>query len=138
MDSDAAVCENRLSRRMKLLLAEDDEINRQIVRSLLELRGNVDLTIVEDGRAALETALSQRFDLMIFDRQMPYLNGDRVIRHLRAANTVNTGTPMILFTASADQASVTAGVNGLADMVLPKPVQAVAFYAALDRLVILA
>jgi len=124
-----------VSRQTKFLLAEDDEINREIVRSLLEIRGGIDLVVVEDGRAALETSMVQKFDLMIFDRQMPHLTGDRVIRCLRAAQTINSRTPMILFTASADQSTVTAGLNGLADMILPKPIRAEDFFAALDRLV---
>jgi DNA-binding response OmpR family regulator len=48
---------------------------------------------------------------------------------------VNSGTPMILFTASVEHSSVGDGLHGLADMILPKPIRADEFFAALDRLV---
>ncbi|NUB44824.1 response regulator [Fertoebacter nigrum] len=135
MKFDTDLRESGVTRKVKLLLAEDDEINQEIVRSLIAMRGDADLVVVGDGRAALEQAMVQKFDLMIFDRQMPHLTGDRVIRYLRAAQTVNSGTPMILFTASVEHSTVGDGLHGLADMILPKPIRADEFFAALDRLV---
>ncbi|MFN7222974.1 MAG: response regulator [Paracoccaceae bacterium] len=106
-----------------VLLAEDDEINQQIVRYILSDLAFINLVIAPDGKAALEAALSQRFDLMIFDRHMPLISGDRVIRHLRASRTLNTGTPIIQFTADADRASIGRSGAGQADAIVPKPVQ---------------
>ncbi|MFN3846177.1 MAG: response regulator [Paracoccaceae bacterium] len=106
-----------------VLLAEDDEINQQIVRYILSDLAFINLVIAPDGKAALEAALSQRFDLMIFDRHMPLISGDRVIRHLRASQTINSGTPIIQFTADADHTSIGTAGAGHADAVVPKPVQ---------------
>lgn len=108
-----------------VLLAEDDEINQQIVRHLLSDFPFIDLVIASDGKEALETAISQPFDLMIFDRNMPLISGDRVIRHLKAARTINTSTPIIQFTADADRVSTNAprAHSDRADVMIPKPIQ---------------
>lgn len=118
----------------KVLLAEDDEINQQIVRHLLADLPFIDLVIASDGKMALEAAISQPFDLMIFDRQMPLITGDRVIRHLKAARTINTATPIIQFTADVQHSSASSGHNDQADVVIPKPIQSDVFRATVLRL----
>ena len=116
-----------------ILLAEDDSINVEIVRHILSQRQDIQLIVACDGRAALEFALNQRFDLMIFDQNMPYISGDRVIRHLKAASTVNEGTPIIQFTADADRMGLGSRSSVLADAVMPKPVQAAQLLSVLEK-----
>ncbi|NEX48521.1 response regulator [Pseudotabrizicola algicola] len=117
-----------------VLLAEDDEVNQQIVRHLLADFPFIELVVASDGKMALEAAISQPFDLMIFDRQMPLITGDRVIRHLKAARTVNTATPIIQFTADAQHASVTHRAHDQADVLIPKPIQSEVFRSTVLRL----
>lgn len=117
-----------------VLLAEDDEINQQIVRHLLADFPFIDLVIASDGKMALEAAISQPFDLMIFDRQMPLITGDRVIRHLKAARTINTATPIIQFTADATHASAGRGQCDQAVVLIPKPIPGDVFRKAVLRL----
>lgn len=117
------MCPERTNEPVVILLAEDDEINQQIVRHILATLPFVELEIACDGKAALEAAISRRYDLMIFDRQMPFISGDRVIRHLRAARTINLSTPIIQFTADADHVSIPQGALDHADAIVPKPVQ---------------
>ena len=116
-----------------VLLAEDDSINVEIVRHILSQRQDFELVVAYDGRAALELALNQRFDLMIFDRNMPYISGDRVIRHLKAASTVNEMTPVIQFTAGADRVSMGSRSSVLADAIVPKPVQAAQLLSVIEN-----
>jgi CheY-like chemotaxis protein len=87
--------------KFQVLLAEDDEVNQSIVQAFL-FDVNVELTIASDGRQALEAALTHQYDLMIVDQNMPFITGDRVIRHLRAGRSLNATTPVIRFTADAD------------------------------------
>ncbi|MFN4129070.1 MAG: response regulator [Paracoccaceae bacterium] len=115
-------------------MAEDDEINQQIVRHLLADFAFIELVIASDGKMALEAAISQPFDLMIFDRQMPLITGDRVIRHLKAARTLNTATPIIQFTADAEHASAARVQSDQADVVIPKPIQSDVFRKTVLRL----
>ena len=111
------------SSRYQILLAEDDEVNQEIVIALLG-GSNLDLTIASDGRAALEAALSRKFDLLIVDQNMPFITGDRVVRHLRAGRSLNAETPVIRFTAEADARPIDyARIVGTLDVTLPKPLR---------------
>lgn len=121
-------------RSRTVLLAEDDEINQQIVRHILSDLPFIKLVVAGDGKEALEAALSQRFDLMIFDRNMPLITGDRVIRHLRASPSVNTDTPIIRFTADADHVSLSPDATQHADATIPKPIRPDVFKQTILRL----
>lgn len=132
----AAVHSSSADRPLRLLVADDDEINRAIIEHIILERADVLLTMVEDGRSALELAQTQRFDLLIFDLNMPHINGDRLIRHLRASQSLNSTSPMILFTAAVDGSGSLSGhrVSALADMILPKPIRAGMFLDAIGQL----
>jgi two-component system chemotaxis response regulator CheY len=118
----------------KILLAEDDEVTQQIVKSMLSTLCDIDLTIAGDGRAALEAALTQPFDLMIFDQNMPQINGDRVIRHLRAGNSANRDAQVIRFTAEAEAIRhPLPGIQG--DIIVPKPIRSNEFMAVVQSLI---
>ena len=118
----------------RILLAEDDEVTQQIVRSLLSGFGTIDLTVANDGRQALEAALMQHFDLMIFDQNMPQINGDRVIRHLRAGNSLNRDAKVIRFTAEAECLRHPAA-GSLEDIVMPKPIPGAEFISVIAGLI---
>lgn len=108
--------------KYQILLAEDDEVNQDIVKAFLAGNPELVLTVACDGREAIEAALARKFDLMILDQQMPYITGDRVLLHLRVARSVNAATPVIRFTAAAESRPVEIRhTNGVAEAVLPKP-----------------
>lgn len=118
------------SHRHRLLLAEDDEINRQILLTMLADLPGLEVVAVADGRSALQRAIAQKFDLVILDQQMPHLTGERVIRSLRASRTPNSETPILLVTAAVD---ILSGA-GLADETLQKPIGAAMLREAVERL----
>jgi CheY-like chemotaxis protein len=96
--------------------------------------GDIALTVASDGRAALEAALTQAFDLMIFDQNMPQINGDRVIRHLRAGNSANRDAQVIRFTAEAEAIrQPLPGAEG--DIIVPKPIRSSEFIAVVQSLI---
>jgi CheY-like chemotaxis protein len=107
---------------INILLAEDDEINREVVGAFLQDVIEFNLTTVEDGRAALEAATTTLFDVLIFDQNMPFITGDRVIRHLRASNSINAKTPAIRLSADTVQVSQQASA-GVRTVMLPKPLR---------------
>lgn len=119
--------------KFRVLLAEDDEVNQQIVMAFLASANHIDLTVVGDGRSALEAALGSKYDLMLFDHNMPHITGERVIRYLRSGNSSNATTPVIRFTADADRADFRIQ-DGLIDAVLPKPLMAETFLTTIDRI----
>jgi two-component system chemotaxis response regulator CheY len=119
--------------KYRVLLAEDDEINQQIVMAFLSGANHIELTVVGDGRSALEAALGSKYDLMLFDHNMPHITGDRVIRYLRSGNSSNATTPVIRFTADADRADIRT-TGGLIDATLPKPLKAETFLSTINTI----
>ena len=65
-----------------ILVAEDDEDNRLVMKMLLELRG-YRVVVAANGHEALELAARERPDLMLMDLRMPLLNGLAAARQLR-------------------------------------------------------
>ena len=66
---------------MRLLLVEDNAINRQIVRQLLEGRG-IKVTGVSSGRGAVEAASRTRFDVILMDIELPDISGIEAAREI--------------------------------------------------------
>jgi len=83
-----------------VLLAEDDPASRYVAQHLLESLG-CEVVVAEDGRATLERLERGRYDLVLMDCQMPYLDGLEVTRRFRASEPPGRRTPIIALTAYA-------------------------------------
>jgi len=66
----------------KILVAEDNLPNRELIREILESSGH-EVIEAEDGQQALERLKDIQPDLILLDIQMPVLDGYAVVRHLR-------------------------------------------------------
>ena len=101
---------------VKILLVEDDASARDVLAELLRIEG-ADVTMTASGREALDLALSESFDLLITDLDLPDVPGDAVIRSVMATAHV----PVIVITGSSERAVRRARDAG-ADVVLTKPI----------------
>jgi len=110
---------------LSILVAEDNEINALLARSLLARLGHRP-TIASDGAAAVESwraarAAGSRYDLVLMDVQMPVMDGLEAVRRIRALEAEpefgEMPTPVIALTANAyaedREAALAAGMNGL-------------------------
>jgi two-component system cell cycle response regulator DivK len=122
------------SKGATILVVEDDEDNRDILCTLLSLRG-FDVIEAADGQQALELARTGRPDLILMDLKMPVMNGlaaARAIRqrpepHLRAV-------PIVALSAyHPSQHGAVALAAGCDDYIL-KPVDHAQLEAVIDRL----
>ena len=103
----------------RVLVVEDDRSVRETATLLLE-RAGLRVTAVADGRQALEEVAGQRFDLIVLDVMLPFVDGFEVCRTIRRDSQV----PIVMLTARSDTADVVTGLELGADDYLTKPFQA--------------
>ena len=102
---------------MRLLLAEDEkEMSAALVAILTHSGYEVDA--VYDGQAAVDKALSQSYDCMIFDIMMPKKDGVQALKEIREKGNM---TPVIMLTAKAEIDDRITGLDAGADDYLTKP-----------------
>ncbi len=89
---------------LQILLVDDNELNLQVARELLVMRG-ARVTVADSGQAALRLALapSAQFDAILMDVQMPDLDGYAATGAIRAAGTHASRMPILAMTANAMQ-----------------------------------
>jgi DNA-binding response OmpR family regulator len=103
-----------------LILAADDE---QDVLDLVEFRlsrAGYRVLTAPDGERALELALAREPDLCVLDIMMPGIDGFEVTRRIRATAAI-ASTPVILLTASVQEAAVSKGYEAGANDYMRKP-----------------
>ncbi len=86
------------ARRLRLLIAEDNEINQRLIRQILGRMGFNQLRLVDNGREAVDAALTEDFDGILMDCQMPVMDGYEATAELRARGCQ---IPIIALTAAA-------------------------------------
>ena len=118
-------------RGSKVLLAEDNEINQELMLELLAGNG-ISVEIVGNGRQALQLLAQQRFDAVLMDCQMPVMDGYQAVAELRKDQRFKD-LPVIALTANAMvqdvQRSKDAGMNDH----IAKPVNVGGLFLTLDR-----
>ena len=122
------------SKQLHVLVAEDNETNRQVLRAILERAGHR-LTVVEDGDAALDL-LQQRvddFDLLVLDKNMPGRSGLDVFRALRFMNP-RARIPTIILSADATSWAMDECRDAGIDAYLTKPVESRRLLETIARL----
>ncbi|MBU4436038.1 MAG: response regulator [Alphaproteobacteria bacterium] len=119
---------------LRVLVAEDHPTNRKVVEVVLEPFG-VDLTLVEDGAAALAAVERQAFDAILMDMQMPIMDGLTATRAIRAREAALGAPPVliIMLTANAMEEHIASSREAGADLHLAKPLHPALLLEALAR-----
>ena len=106
----------------RLLLAEDNALNRQLIKAMLEQAGH-EVVTVNDGAEAVRVVVRNSFDAILMDVQMPEMDGYAATRAIRSATHDCSTVPIIALTANAlsDEAErcLAAGMN----VHMPKPIE---------------
>ena len=103
-----------------LMVAEDNFINRKYISTLFE-KWNIPYRMAFDGKAAVEVAAEERFDLIFMDISMPKMNGYEATIAIRNTQNPNQHTPIVALTASAMVSKKAHALEiGMTDY-LPKP-----------------
>ena len=127
---DAALALTRDYAGRRLLLAEDDEVNREIGEFLLQDVGLL-VDSAKDGQEAVEMALHHNYDLVLMDMQMPKMDGLEATRCIRAA--LGKSVAIVALTANAFvedwESCMDAGMNDF----VTKPVDPSKLYQSILR-----
>ncbi|QGY39785.1 response regulator [Pseudodesulfovibrio cashew] len=122
--------------KLKVLLADDNALNRELASTLLEEQGH-ECVRVENGAQALEAVKEEHFDVILMDVQMPVMDGISATRAIRDPNSgaLNPAIPIIAITAHAlvgdRERFIAAGMNDY----ISKPIKMASFYHVLARTV---
>jgi two-component system, sensor histidine kinase and response regulator len=120
--------------RLRVLLAEDNQVNQTVAVRLMEKRG-YKVVVVNNGKQAVERWEQEMFDLVLMDVQMPEMNGFEATAAIRARETEQSGhIPIIAMTAHAMKGDqdrcLAAGMDGYT----AKPIRVKEFFETIERL----
>ena len=120
---------------LRILVAEDNELNVALLRELLTRDGH-SVEFASDGRVALTFATEDRFDLLLLDLHMPELDGFDVARAIRERELGDNHLPIVALTARSSTRDREQCLEAGMDDFLSKPIEAGALWAAVDRVVL--
>jgi PAS domain S-box-containing protein len=116
------------SRALRVLLAEDNEINRQLAVHLLESKGHT-VFVANNGREALALFEREPFDLVLMDVQMPQMTGFEATAAIRERERATGGhTPIVAMTAHAMKGDRERCLDQGMDGYIAKPIQPGEFF----------
>jgi CheY-like chemotaxis protein len=121
------------ARPLRVLAAEDIPTNQLVLKTIMQSFG-VDITIVDNGRLAVEAWLAEPFDLVLMDIQMPEMDGIAATRAIRAAEAEagRAPTPIIAVSANAMAHQVKEYLAAGMDGHVAKPIELAKLHAAIE------
>ncbi len=115
-----------------VLLVEDQTVNQELVRAVMEAAGHV-VVVVADGAQAVRAVRERLFDLVLMDAQMPVMDGVSATRRIRAADHPSRDVPIIAMSANVMPDQVAALLAAGMDDHLGKPFRQRDLFAAVAR-----
>jgi PAS domain S-box-containing protein len=112
--------ENSSSNKLRVLLVEDNDINRLYAQSILK-NWRCQTDTAENGLVAIEKIKNQRYDVILMDIQMPVMDGYETTKAIRMMSAPVGATPIIALTANATKNDVTKCLEAGMNDYLPKP-----------------
>lgn len=117
---------------LRVLIAEDNEINQRVIVGLVERLGH-STEIVSDGEEVLEILQSQEFDVILMDIQMPGIDGVMAAKWIRSSDGPAAKIPIVALTANAMVGDREKYLSQGMDDYLPKPIDPEALAEVLAR-----
>ena len=124
------------SEALRILVAEDNHTNRQVVAALLSPL-EAEIAFAEDGAAAVDMFARSKFDLVLMDLRMPVMDGWEATRRIRAAELAAGAapTPVIAVTANTSPADLQRCRESGIDAVVAKPIRLAELFEAISTVV---
>jgi two-component system, sensor histidine kinase and response regulator len=125
-----------ITRQLHILLAEDNEINQKMTRTLLTRQGHI-VDVASNGVQTVEAVKQNRYDLVLMDVQMPEMDGfeaAQTIRQLEASGALKSPhMPIIAMTAHALHGDRQRCMDAGMDDYVSKPLDPRKVFQAIDR-----
>jgi PAS domain S-box-containing protein len=122
-------------RTLRILLAEDNPVNQMVASERLKRAGH-EVTVVENGKQAVDAAAGNHFDVALLDVHMPEMDGFTALANIRELKNSNGHRlPTIALTANAMKGDRERCLLAGFDDYVPKPIRFDDLFAAIDRLV---
>jgi two-component system response regulator ResD len=123
-----------VTRAKRILIVDDEESLRLLLRRILESNPALEITLAGSGEEALELAAEGTYDLILLDLLMPGIGGIEVLTRLRGGSA-NKKTPVIIVSVLADahtkMACESAGISGW----VVKPIDRAAVIATVNGVI---
>lgn len=119
---------------VRVLVADDHQTNRKVIQLLLGPTG-AQVTLTEDGHAALERLEKEAFDVLLLDVNMPGLDGYETARRVRRRGGLNGAIPIIAVTGALSAEDDALRRDSGMDYVVAKPIEAAALIGVLGTAV---
>jgi CheY-like chemotaxis protein len=120
-----------INRPLRVLLAEDNKINQQLVMMMLR-KANHEVAVAENGEMAVEAVRNGDYDVVLMDVQMPVLDGVQATKRIRALASPKNTVPIVALTAHAMAGAKEEYLAEGMDHYLSKPIDDVALFSLLD------
>ena len=121
----------RSTRPLRILVAEDNELNQEILTTIIEGMGH-SIAVANDGQELIDMHLAGTYDLILSDVRMPKMSGPDATRLIRKMEGPKSEIPIIALTAdvmdSSKKSYVAAGMNGIAS----KPIEPFELVSTID------
>jgi signal transduction histidine kinase/AmiR/NasT family two-component response regulator len=118
-------------KRLRVLLAEDNPVNRRLVVNLLR-RKDCEVIAVDDGLQAVHACREGDFDLILMDVQMPQMDGLTAAQRIRSEEQPGGRVPIIALTAGAMKGDREKCIAAGMDDYLPKPFNAEQLFETME------
>ncbi|MCE5324529.1 response regulator [bacterium] len=118
--------------QLRILLAEDNAVNQKLAVSILEKKG-YNVTVVNNGREALDELETEHFDMVLMDVQMPQMDGIEATTIIREKEkTTGAHIPIVAMTAHAMKGDKERCLESGMDAYVAKPIQSSELYKVLE------
>lgn len=118
---------------MSILLAEDGKVNQLVAVRLLERRGHR-VTVVENGKEAVDQSIKQQFDVILMDIQMPVMSGYEACREIRKIEKkTQDRIAIVAMTAHAMPGDREECLQVGMDDYISKPIESEEFYEIIEK-----
>jgi two-component system sensor histidine kinase RpfC len=120
-------------RRLRVLVADDNPTNREVLGKILERGGHV-ATLAADGERALDAFEAGNYDIAVIDRNMPRLSGIETVQALRLVGRARPRLPVVMLSADVTPEAKRECLEAGADAFLSKPIEAAKLLEELQNL----